>query len=185
MLAAWTGGGPVAAARRNLYPLSAAILFTRSPKGSPMTDITGIDHLYLSVSDMARSEAFYDRAMPPLGFRKNTFAIAGEPHVQYYNRHFGFVLRPARTFATHDSYSPGLHHLCLRVDSIDDVAAVSAQLRAAGIDATEASLHPGYAPDYWATSFSDPDGIRLEVTNYRLERKQRHDEWDRLPDDRL
>jgi len=41
-------------------------------------------------------------------------------------------------------------------------------------------LYPKYAPDYWATFFSDPDGIRLEVTNYRQERRDRHDHWEEL-----
>lgn len=143
-----------------------------------MPEITGFDHLYLSVSDMARAEAFYDRAMlGVLGFRKSHFALHGEPHVQYYNRHFGLVIRPARSAAPHDAYAPGLHHVCLRVESIDDVITASRELRAAGIAATEAALHPGYAPDYWATFFSDPDGIRLEITNYRAERRTRHDNW--------
>jgi glyoxylase I family protein len=51
------------------------------------------------------------------------------------------------------------------------------QLRAAGIGASEAAPHAEYAPDYWATFFSDPDGLRLEVTNYRQERRDRHDRW--------
>lgn len=143
-----------------------------------MPDITGIDHIYITVSDMARSEAFYDRAMRVLGFRKNSFTIGGDLHVQYYNRHFGYVLRPARGDRAHDSYSPGLHHLCLRVDSIEDVKETAEGLRAAGIAATEAQQHAEYAPDYWATFFSDPDGVRLEVTNYRQERRERHDCWD-------
>jgi len=146
-----------------------------------MTQITGIDHIYLTVSDLARSEAFYDKAMKTLGFRKNAFQLGGEPHVQYFNRHFGFVLRPARSNAAHDPYAPGLHHFCLRVDSIDDVIATANALRAAGIDASEAKPHAAYAPDYWATFFADPDGIRLEVTNYRQERRDRHDHWDALP----
>ena len=147
-----------------------------------MPDIIGIDHIYLSVSDLARSEAFYDRVMPLLGFRKNRFAIGGDAHIQYFNRHFGVVLRPARSGAAHDPYSPGLHHLCLRVDSVADVVSVAQHLRAAGIDATEAALHPGYASDYWATFFADPDGIRLEVTNFRQERRDRHDRWESLGD---
>jgi hypothetical protein len=60
------------------------------------------------------------------------------------------------------------------------VAAAQA-LQAAGIAATDARLYPDYAPDYWATFFTDPDGIRLEITNYRLERRQRHDAWEHLP----
>lgn len=143
-----------------------------------MAEVTGIDHIYITVSDLARSERFYDRVLvSALGFRKNTFTLAGDPHIQYFNRHFGYVLRPARVKVQHDSYAPGLHHFCLRVDSGDEVHAVAAQLRDAGVSATEARLYPEYAPDYTATFFSDPDGIRLEVTHYRLERRERHDNW--------
>ena len=143
-----------------------------------MPDIVGIDHIYIAVSSLARAEAFYDRVMDVLGFRKNSFEIGGEPHVQYYNRHFGYVLRPARTSAAHDSYAPGLHHLCLRVSSIEDVVEAATLLQAQGIAASEAAHHPEYAPDYWATFFTDPDGMRLEITNYRQERRERHDRWD-------
>lgn len=146
-----------------------------------MPDVIGLDHIFIAVSDLARSEAFYDRVLPPLGFRKNSFAIGGDPHVQYYCRHFGYVLRPARSQAPHDPYARGLHHLCLRVDSVQDVAEAAALLRAAGIDASEPSQHGDYAPDYWATFFTDPDGIRLEITNFRQERRDRHDRWDALP----
>lgn len=143
-----------------------------------MTEVIGIDHIYIAVSDMERSEAFYDRVLrDALGFRKNGFAIGGDPHIQYFNRHFGYVLRPARNAIRHDGHTPGLHHLCLRVESVEDVIAVAQALQNAGIAASEARLHPEYAPDYWATFFTDPDGVRLEVTNYRQERRDRHDNW--------
>jgi hypothetical protein len=54
---------------------------------------------------------------------------------------------------------------------------VAGRLRAAGIEASGAQLCPEYAPDYWATFFNDPEGIRLEVTNYRQERRDRYDNW--------
>lgn len=143
-----------------------------------MTDVLGIDHLYLAVSDLDRSEAFYDRVMiDTLGFRKNAFALAGEPHIQYFNRHFGLVLRPARVAARHEPYAPGLHHLCLRVDSAADVEAAASRLRTLGIAASAARHYPEYASDYVATFFEDPDGIRLELTNYRQERRERHEHW--------
>lgn len=146
-----------------------------------MAEVIGIDHIYIAVTDLARSEAFYDKVLvQTLGFRKNRFTLGGDPHVQYFNRHFGYVLRPAHSAATHDSYAPGLHHFCLRVASIEDVVAVAEQLRALGIDASEALNFPQYAPDYWATFFTDPDGLRLEVTNYRQERRERHDAWETL-----
>jgi len=145
-----------------------------------MVQVTGIDHIYIAVSDLVRSEAFYDTVLlEALGFRKNKFVLDADAHVQYFNRHFGFVLRPARAKLAHDPYAPGLHHFCLRVDSTADVHAVAARLRSNGIDATEARLYPQYAEDYCATFFSDPDGVRLEVTNYRRERRERHDRWEK------
>lgn len=143
-----------------------------------MTEVIGIDHLYIAVSEMERSEAFYDCVLRDvLGFRKNRFAIGNDQHIQYFNRHFGYVLRPARKSIQHDSYAPGLHHLCLRVESVEDVVAVAQALQDAGIAATRARLYPEYAPDYWASFCADPDSVRLEVTNYRQERRDRHDRW--------
>ena len=40
-----------------------------------MPDVTGIDHVYISVGDLARAEVFYDRVMSILGFRKNSFTL--------------------------------------------------------------------------------------------------------------
>ena len=141
-----------------------------------MTEVIGIDHIYITVSDFQRAESFYDQVLlEVLGFQKNKFTLEGEPHIQYFNRHFGYVLRPSRNFHKHDAYAAGLHHFCFRVESVADVVAVAHQLRAAGIEASEAKLYSEYAPDYWATYFNDPDGICLEVTNYRQERRDRHD----------
>lgn len=143
-----------------------------------MIEVTGIDHLYIAVSDLARAETFYDRVfLETLGFRKNRLTIGNEPHVQYFNRHFGYVIRPARSVRPFDAYTPGLHHFCLRVDSVDDVVHAAERLRALGIDASPAANYPEYATDYWATFFVDPDGVRLEITNYRQERRERHDRW--------
>jgi catechol 2,3-dioxygenase-like lactoylglutathione lyase family enzyme/GNAT superfamily N-acetyltransferase len=142
-------------------------------------EVIGIDHVYLSVRALAASEAFYDRALlQVLGFRKNSFVLAGAPHIQYFNRQFGFVIRPARPAATpHDAGAPGLHHFCFRVTSQREVERVAEGLRACGIEATPAGLYPDYAPDYCATFFHDPDGVRLEVTNFRAERRERMENW--------
>lgn len=142
-----------------------------------MLEIIGIDHIYITVSDMARSEKFYDAVMGALGFRKNQFHIGGDPHIQYYNRHFGYVLRPSRNATPHDPYAPGLHHFCLKVESADDVKEAAQKLKEQNIPTSEPKLHAEYAADYFAVFFTDPDGIRLEITNYRQERRRRHDHW--------
>lgn len=145
-----------------------------------MPDIIGIDHIYVTVSNLERSEKFYDAVMEVLGFRKNQFQLEGEQHIQYYNRHFGYVLRPARSADSHDPFAPGLHHFCLRVASEQDVNAAARMLKERNIPVSEPKRYPEYAPDYFAVFLSDPDGVRLEITNYRQERRQRHDEWESI-----
>ncbi len=59
-----------------------------------MSEIIGIDPIYVTVSDVAVSEKFYDTVMAALGFKKNRFPINDESHIQYYNRHFGYCAPP-------------------------------------------------------------------------------------------
>jgi catechol 2,3-dioxygenase-like lactoylglutathione lyase family enzyme len=143
-------------------------------------DVTALDHLYVAVRDLARSEAFYDPVMRLLGFRKGTFPIAGERHLHYFNRVLQYSLRPARTDAAHDPYRPGLHHVCFRVATRDAVDAAARGLRALGVAVEVPRLYPEYAPDYYALFFTDPDEIRLEVVAHRRLRTLTVEHWDRL-----
>ena len=145
------------------------------------TQIIGIDHIYISVVDMEASEHYYDNVMAVLGFKKNEFEIDGAKHIQYFNRYFGYVIRPAASrAAAHNRYHPGLHHFCFRVETKDDVARVADELSARGIECSEPKNYPEYAKDYYAIFLSDPDGIKLEITNYREERRFRHDHWNQV-----
>lgn len=142
-------------------------------------EVIGIDHVYVAVRDMARSEEFYDQVMSVLGFRKGRGTIAGEPHVHYYNRHYGYSLRPARDGAPdHDPYAPGLHHFCFRVLDEAAVDRAAEELREAGVTVTEPRYYPEYDPDYYAVFFEDPDGVRLEVANFRKRRRKRMYDWE-------
>lgn len=136
-------------------------------------EITGLDHIYLSVSDMAVSEAFYDSVFRLLGFKKGDARVADEPHCHYYNRVLQISIRPAHGgSAAHDPYAPGLHHLCLEVESKGGVDAVHRVLTNLGVEATQPTLYKQYDPDYYATFFEDPDGVRFEVVG-RLTRRDR------------
>jgi len=146
-------------------------------------EVIGIDHIYIAVSDLGRSEVFYDHVMTILGFRKNQFEIHEAPHIQYYNRHFGYVLRPAHNGTpAHDSYQAGLHHLCFRVNGIAELQTISRLLMQARIAHEAPQGYSQYADDYHAIFLNDPDGIRLEITNYRQERQDRAEHWDDLAD---
>ena len=143
------------------------------------TTILGYDHLYVTVSDFARSEAFYDNVMRLLGFRKGDMAIAGQPHAHYFNPHMQYTIRPAKTAVAHDPYAPGLHHVCLQVADRQAVDDVEATLRDAGVAVTEAREYE-YGEDYYAIFFEDPDGIRLEVVARTPNRRRIRDDWDRF-----
>ena len=119
-------------------------------------EVIGIDHIYVSVSDLRTSEAFYDPVMAVLGFHKREAAIDGDIHILYHNRHFGYVLRPVREGTLdHNPYAPGLHHFCFRVVDEAAVDRCARQLREAGAQVTEPRYYPEYDPDYYATFFED------------------------------
>lgn len=142
-------------------------------------EVIGIDHVFVAVRDLERSEEFYDRVMAVLGFRKGRGPLGGAPHLFYHNRQFVYALRPAREGTPdHESYAPGLHHLCFRVVDEEAVNRAAKELAEAGVKTTEPRYYPEYGPDYYAVFFEDPDGIRLEVMNFRELRRRIMYDWD-------
>ena len=137
-----------------------------------MADVVGIDPIYVSVSDLKSSETFYDRLLVvSLNFCKQCFELAGESYIQYYNRDLGFVLRTLPADGQRQPSVSASHHFCLCVDSAAEVYGLSERLNHLGIDATAARLYPESAADYAATFLEDPDGLRLEITNFRQEKR--------------
>ena len=144
-------------------------------------EVTGVDHIYIAVMDIGRSEAFYDPIMKLLGFRKGTTPVGGERHLHYFNQVTQYTIRPAKLSARkHDPYSPGLHHVCFRVQRQTDVDAAAKALRDVGVEVTAPGLYPEYAADYYATFFSDPDCIRLEIVAHCRRRSLIRDHWSEL-----
>ncbi len=140
-------------------------------------DVIGLDHLYVTVSDFARAERFYDRVMAALGFRKGDKPIAGDLHAHYFNRVLQYTIRPARSPVAHDPYAPGLHHVCFQVPDAAAVDEAYARLRALGVEATPPRRYPEYNPDYYATFFEDPDGLRLEIVGRTPHREEIARRW--------
>ncbi len=153
---------------------------SRAEGGAAEVEALGLDHVYLTVADLTRAARFYDAVLGALGFRRAEGPIGGEPHVHYWNRALQLSLRPAHVPGVrHDPYASGLHHLCLQVRGRADVDAAFAKLRALGVDASEPRLYPEYNPDYYATFFSDPDGIRLELVARKAKRDEIVATWER------
>jgi catechol 2,3-dioxygenase-like lactoylglutathione lyase family enzyme len=143
-------------------------------------EVIGLDHIYLTVSDFARAERFYDTVFGLLDFRKGDVAIGGDPHRHYFNRAMQISIRPARSTAAHDPYAPGLHHLCLQVADNAALNRAYSLLREGGIEATSPALYPQYADDYYAIFLDDPDGLRLEIVARRARRKLVAERWAEL-----
>jgi len=57
----------------------------------------------------------------------------------------------------------GLHHLCLRARSREDVDRVAVLLKEINATTVRGPLEGSWAPGYYYVLFEDPDGIRLEV----------------------
>jgi catechol 2,3-dioxygenase-like lactoylglutathione lyase family enzyme len=120
---------------------------------------------------------------PSWASERGAAAIGGDPHLFYYGRHFVYALRPDREGTPdHDPYAPGLHHLCFRVVDEEAVDRAAEGLKEAGVETTEPRYYPEYGPDYYATFFEDPDGVSLEVMNFRELRRKIMYDWEARAD---
>ena len=59
----------------------------------------------------------------------------------------------------------GLHHMCFRARSREDVDAAAEKLRQMGAFIDRGPMEREFAPGYYFFVFEDPDGIRLEINH--------------------
>ena len=138
-----------------------------------MIETTGIHHLRLTVTDLDRSRAFYqdvlgfDVAVESQGDPADP-AVRSDPArfyggVVFQTNGMLIGLRPvAEKNDRFDSERVGLDHLSFTVTSPDDLTKAAARLAEAGIEHGEVIEldNLGIA----ILSFSDPDGVHLELT---------------------
>ena len=142
-------------------------------------EVICIDHIFIPVHDLAAAEAFYDNVMPVLGFRKGPVSDKVSPRARYDNRHLTYwIVAREGASAEPSGRRSAPSHLCFRVVDEEAVDRACRELRAAGIEATEPQAYTQYSPDYYATFFSDPDGLLLEVINFNGRRRRRMFDWD-------
>ena len=133
-------------------------------------EVLGIEHIDLTVNDLQKSAAFYDRVLGALGFRRLDEDDAGEHDIRWGNAHLTIALRAApgeHLGAVFDRYRVGLHHLALKVRSREQVDRFHQLLRDEGLTVLDAPAeYPQYGKGYYAVFFADPDGIKLEVVHF-------------------
>lgn len=134
-----------------------------------MSDYTGsnIDHLNITVTDLAASRAFYDVVMPTVGVAKllDIPQAPEHPAMVGYGRH----PKPFLWLVTGDTVDPNLH-IGLTVSSRQEVDAFHAAALAAGATSRHApAVHPEYHPNYYGAFVNDPDGTNLEAVCHEAE----------------
>ena len=122
-----------------------------------------LDHIFLTVSDIDRSIAFYESVLPVVGITRRLdydgkAGPAGNPDLKGFGAQ-GRIFFWLRQGAA----APGAVHAGFVADSEEMVNAAHAQALVAG--ATE--IHPPgpqlhYDPRYYAAQVRDPDGYSLE-----------------------
>jgi catechol 2,3-dioxygenase-like lactoylglutathione lyase family enzyme len=128
-----------------------------------MASINGIAHIQLTVSDMARSTAFYE---PLLHSLEMVTLIKSPDYFYCIGGRTGVAIAPmAEEFRGQpfEQRRVGLHHLCLRARSRADVDEIHRAALALGAKIIRAPEEGAWAPGYYSVLFEDPDGIRIEA----------------------
>ena len=125
--------------------------------------INGVAHTFLTVSDFDRARAFYSQLLPFLGM-KPVMDIAGTYYCVGGRTAFGIREAPEDKRAEgFDQWRAGLHHLCFRSRTREDVDEAFEFLKEIGAKIVHDPEEAMWAPGYYSVLFEDPDGIRLEV----------------------
>jgi catechol 2,3-dioxygenase-like lactoylglutathione lyase family enzyme len=115
-----------------------------------------IDHLGIPVSDLAKSIAFYEQALAPLGY---VLMMNYSPHAAG----FGADGKPDLWLGHSPTITAGVH-IAIRAKGRGDVRAFHAAALAAGAtDNGPPGVRAQYHPDYYGAFVRDPDGHNLEA----------------------
>jgi catechol 2,3-dioxygenase-like lactoylglutathione lyase family enzyme len=128
-----------------------------------MIDINGMAHVILTVSSFEAAKKFYDDLLTFMGMEK---VFDNEGFVYWVGGRTALGIQPAE--AAHRGqrfvqYRVGLHHLCLRAKTREDIDRTADFLRAYNATIVRGPQEGSWAPGYYYVLFEDPDGIRLEL----------------------
>ncbi len=126
-------------------------------------DINGMAHVILTVSQFEAAKAFYGKILPFFGmkivFDGNDFfyGVGGRTAIG--------IQRCAEGHAGErfDQGRVGLHHLCVRARSREDIDRCAGMLKEIGARIIRGPEESSWAKGYYSVLFEDPDGIRLEA----------------------
>ena len=132
-------------------------------------EIFGVEHIDLTISDLQRSRAFYEKIFGALGFKRVSPQMSGG--TVWTNGYISLGLRvvaPEEKEVAFNRYRVGLHHLALKAKSRADVDEFYQLLLREGVPILEGppAEYPQYGPNYYAVFFADLDGMKFELVHY-------------------
>ena len=126
-----------------------------------------IDHVSLTVSELGRAAAFYEKVLTPLGHAR---LVSRETTVGFGTRYPEFWLNLRERAPPADQISG--FHVALRAPDRRAVDAFyAAALAAGGTCDGPPGVREIYSPRYYAAFIRDPDGNRVEAVTFVEERK--------------
>jgi glyoxylase I family protein len=129
-----------------------------------------ITHIALTVSDLERSAAFYDKVFEFIGFKRVEVTEATQQAMKtrlkaWVGPGYSISIRPSKgEFARrlHDRNAPGFNHMAFSAEDRSDVEKLYELLKQLGATVLDAPAEYPYAPGYFAVYFADPDGVKFE-----------------------
>jgi catechol 2,3-dioxygenase-like lactoylglutathione lyase family enzyme len=129
-------------------------------------EINGIAHIYLAVANFEACALFYRRLLPFMGLTRVVTDTADALYCIGGRTGVGIArCNPSLSKMPFMQGRAGLHHVCFRARSREDVDAVYELVRELGASIVRTPGEGSWAPGYYSVLFEDPDGIRIEV-NY-------------------
>jgi catechol 2,3-dioxygenase-like lactoylglutathione lyase family enzyme len=128
-----------------------------------MIGINGMAHVILKVSRFDLARAVYGTLLPELGMKP---VFDSDRFFYCVCSRTAIGIEPCDPVFAGERFvqqGVGLHHLCLRGRSRDDVDRCAALLSEMGATIVRGPAEDTWAPGYYSVLFEDPDGIRLEV----------------------
>jgi catechol 2,3-dioxygenase-like lactoylglutathione lyase family enzyme len=122
-----------------------------------------IDHVGFPVSDYARSKAFYEKALAPLGY--TLIMEVGPEHTESGSPAAGFGVngKPDFWIGGEGGLEKPLHVAILAKERAAVDAFYKAALAAGAKDNGAPGLRPHYHPNYYAAFVLDADGHNIEA----------------------
>ncbi len=125
-----------------------------------------LDHIGLSVADFARSQAFYEAALKPLGLSV-VLAVTAEETGADAHAGFGAAGKPFFWIGTGSKPKGGIHVAFTAATREGVDAFYRAALGAGGRDNGAPGLRPHYHANYYGAFVLDPDGNNIEAVCHK------------------